>query len=84
MKGFRAQQARIKDAAGRVLPAGRRAQTMADYFQNVHWASADLDPLPERPPLFPEAEIPEHFFTAQELRVAGLVDPGIEHEPCVK
>ena len=37
-QGFHAQQARIKDGNGSMLPAGQRAQTMAVYFQNVHWA----------------------------------------------
>ena len=56
-------------------PAGQRAQTIAEYFQNVHWASAELDDLPDRTPLYPQADIPEHTFTADELRAA---------KPCLK
>ena len=70
LKRFRTQQARIKDSNGKVQPAGQRAQTIAEYFQNVQWASADLDDLPDRPPLHPQAEILEHAFTADELRAA--------------
>ena len=70
LKGFRAQQARIKNTEGRVILAGRRAQTTADYFQskfqNVQWATAELEELPERPALYPEAGMPDNCFSAQE------------------
>ena len=71
LKSFRAQQARIKNPAGQVLPAGQRAQTKANFFRDKVWGPADLDGLPERPYRYPDADMTTNAFTADELRAAG-------------
>ena len=55
-----------KDGNSRVLQD--RAEVFATHYATAQWHTAVLPPLPDRPALFPTADLPCGRFSAYELR----------------
>ena len=71
-KPYTARPHRVQDANGRERPLQERAEVLGTYYATSQWHTAQLPPLPQRPPLFPIADLPCGNFTPFELRKAKI------------
>ena len=65
----RNKQTRLVDRSGNIVSTDRRAETLAEYLEQVQWQVRPVTVLPDLPgPLFPMLAIQEDPFTHTELR----------------
>ena len=69
-KPYQAKPHRIVDLAKKERPLHERAEVIAEYYAAKQWNTVQLPPMPNRPPIFPVADLPRGNFSAQELRKA--------------
>ena len=69
-KPYVARPLRVEDAEGRERPLQERAEVLSAYYATSQWHSSQLPPLPNRPPLFPTADLPCGDFSPDELKCA--------------
>ena len=64
---YRQTSHRVLDKDGNSRIFQDRAEVFATHYETAHWRAAELPPLPDRPVLFPTAELPCGRFRAYEL-----------------
>ena len=70
-KGTCVAQGRLRNMDGQLVDSDRRAETMAQYLEQVQWAVRQTRAAPERPHLGEDLPVDMGPFTAQELRRAA-------------